>query len=153
MTAVYIKRCENDRAKQHDSAWALLADSLKKDFGKDISALTVSYGQRGKPYFADSNVYFSISHAEEYVACAISDDCRVGLDIEKVHSVSERVRNKLLSGCEDGEKAIEEWTKRESWGKLTGEGALFKGNIPEAANFIVVDVEGGYKLTLCKTIC
>ena len=150
MTAVYIKKCEGDREKQHKAVWELLAASLEKDFGKDFSALTVSYGRRGKPYFVGSNIYFSLSHSEEYVACAISDSFRVGLDIEKVRSVSERIRNKLLSGCEDGEKAIEEWTKRESWGKLTGEGALFKGSVPEDVEFVVADVEGGYKLTLCK---
>ena len=36
----------------------------------------------GKPYFKGSPVFFNLSHSQGYVACCVSDDCEVGVDIE-----------------------------------------------------------------------
>lgn len=43
----------------------------------------ITYNENGKPYFKNSNTYFSISHSGDYVICAISKN-EIGIDIQKV---------------------------------------------------------------------
>ena len=96
--------------------------------------LKFSYGQNGKPYFQDYPFYFNLSHSGEYVFCAISDR-EVGVDIQQFRPVDE-VRltrrffsdeeQKILERCLDREERrklfYRLWTRKEAYGKLTGEG-------------------------------
>lgn len=98
--------------------------------------LKFSYGQNGKPYFQDYPFYFNLSHSGEYVFCAISDR-EVGVDIQQFRPVDE-VRltrrffsdeeQKILERCLDREERrkffYRLWTRKEAYGKLTGEGIV-----------------------------
>ena len=53
--------------------------------------------ERGKPYFADSSVHFSISHTKNHVFCALSD-CPIGIDAEEQdRNIDLRLADKILS--------------------------------------------------------
>lgn len=64
---------------------------LKKgliDLGFSSSMLEeISYNTYGCPYLND-NIYFSISHSGDYAICAISDNCRLGIDIEECREIN-----------------------------------------------------------------
>ena len=61
----------------------------------------LQYTAHERPYLSEK-IDFNISHSEGLVACAISDECRVGLDVERVRSIQ-------LSGFR-WQMTAEEWT-------------------------------------------
>ena len=96
--------------------------------------LKFSYGQNGKPYLQDYSFYFNLSHSGEYVFCAISDR-EVGVDIQQFRPVDvvrltrrffSKEEQKALERCLDREEQrklfYRLWTRKEAYGKLTGEG-------------------------------
>lgn len=135
------------------------------------------YGKYGKPYFKNSKINFSISHSDEYVACALAG-CDVGCDIEKVKDINlgiakrffteseyldiiSKPSNDLMNDC-----FFRYWTLKESFIKATGRGM----NIPLGSfsldinsnrisvtqsvdnkdyNFEEFDVITGYRCALC----
>lgn len=95
-----------------------------------------TYGEKGKPYFKNFPVYFSLSHSGDYVFCVFSEQ-EVGADIQyKKPDDGERVvkrffteaERKAWENCADGkerEKLFGRlWTRKEAYGKLTGEGIV-----------------------------
>ena len=96
--------------------------------------LKFNYGRNGKPYLQDYPFYFNLSHSGEYVFCVISGR-EVGVDIQQLRPVDEvRLTRRFFS--EEEQKALEKcfnreeqrklfyrlWTRKEAYGKLTGEG-------------------------------
>lgn len=96
--------------------------------------LKFNYGRNGKPYLQDYPFYFNLSHSGEYVFGAISDR-EVGVDIQQFRPVDEvRLARRFFS--EEEQNALEKcfnreeqrklfyrlWTRKEAYGKLTGEG-------------------------------
>lgn len=92
------------------------------------------YGKNGKPYFRDYPFYFNISHSGDYVLCVISEE-EVGADIQKIQPVDTaklagrffaKEECRMLEQCgSDGKRQslfFELWTKKEAFGKLTGQG-------------------------------
>ena len=87
----------------------------------------------GKPYFEDINLYFNISHSEDWVICAISD-AEVGCDIEKIQSADLHIAEhhfcaeEYLHICQQASEAKREylfyryWTLKESFIKAAGKG-------------------------------
>lgn len=53
-----------------------------------------------KPYLEDEKYHFSISHFGNYAAAIVSSTSRVGVDVEKVSPVVEKIRDKFLSPLE-----------------------------------------------------
>ena len=66
----------------------LLIEGLQR-FGLDGASLIhqLQYTDFGRPYLP-APVDFNISHSGEYVLCALSNRCRVGVDIEKVQPIN-----------------------------------------------------------------
>lgn len=116
-------------AKHHPSvraasqtAWSLLAAALHK---LGITELPqVHFEETGKPSFADSPLYFSLSHSGG-MAAALLSDAPCAVDIE---AANKDVSQKLIDRClNEREKALdcdffEYWTKKECLGKLSGKG-------------------------------
>ena len=109
----------------HDCAWSLLTDALQK-CGHSPSAYTLCRTELGKPYFTDPNApHFSLSHTERLAVCVIGN-APIGVDTEPCNrSVSPSVCRRFLASCPPDE-AIQRWTERESFGKLTGEGVAYQ---------------------------
>lgn len=128
------------------------------------------YGEKGKPYFKEIPLFFSLSHSGEYVFCAFSRQ-ELGADIQFQRSgikleAEERIVRKFFSESEQKtwrhcvtKKEQEQlfyklWTRKEAYGKLNGEG------IVAATSVDVLNVRGvvweeherldGYRITVCK---
>ncbi len=70
------------RKRQTVCAYLLLSYGLYNGFGIDDIRPKLVYSQSGKPYLRDfSNVYFSLSHSENYILCSLSYS-EIGADIQ-----------------------------------------------------------------------
>ncbi len=104
------------------AAWELLYQVLRKH---SLPIGTVVFGEHGKPYFPDSGVFFSISHAGDVVAVSVADT-PTGVDIERCDRA---IRSQLIERClSEREKQtfdgdfLRIWCRKESIVKLTGDG-------------------------------
>ena len=107
-------------------AYLNLAILLSRN-GIDTKGLNISKTPDGKPYFENSNIFFSISHTDKYFAVAIADS-EVGIDIEskamsdnKQQSIAKRFF--LPSEAEyiiDRESFLKVWTFKEAYAKMKG---------------------------------
>ena len=99
--------------------------------------LTIDYNSKGKPYL-NKQKGISISHSNEIVAIAISNEIDFGIDIQyKTHKVF-KILNKFLSKNEskfldktnDLESLIKVWSAKESIYKALGkEGVSFSNDL------------------------
>lgn len=95
---------------------------------------------RGKPYFVDSAVYFSISHTPRHVFCAISET-PIGIDAEEADrdirlSLAEKILSPMelaqFRQAEDKRRALLTfWVLKEAAAKCTGEGMNLHPNHTE----------------------
>lgn len=87
----------------------------------------------GKPYFAGSDVHFSVSHSGSIIAIAFSGS-RVGIDIQKVTSNNIRgIAERFFPECDleyfsahGDDSFFEIWTRKEAYIKMLG-GSVFTG--------------------------
>ena len=123
-----IRKAKNSRE------YFLAARKLLKNEDSD---LTIDYDSKGKPYL-NKQKGISISHSNEIVAIAISNEIDFGIDIQyKTHKVF-KILNKFLSKNEskfldktnDLESLIKVWSAKESIYKALGkEGVSFSNDL------------------------
>ena len=116
-------------ADAHATGRELLAELYRKATGTDMPAICI--GPRGKPYFENDSLHFSITHTRHHVFCALSDK-PVGIDAEELdRDIRLQLADKILSAEEKKRfEAAEDprmtllrlWVLKEAQGKLTGEG-------------------------------
>lgn len=120
-------------AEQSTGVFRLVVSDLSLEREKPLS-LSYRYGERGKPYFQELPLFFSLSHSRDYVLCAV-DEREIGADLQRLQGVDEgklaerffsEPERLLLEHCESAEERqslfFEFWTRKEAYGKLTGEG-------------------------------
>lgn len=81
----------------------------------------INYKDNGAPYLKGSNKEISISHTSGYVCIALSETHRVGIDIERMASKVERVKDRFINECEPSDtltKMLLIWSAKESMYKL-----------------------------------
>lgn len=113
----------------HEAGRALLRRLYWELTGKEMPEILIS--DRGKPYFADDSLHFSISHTKNHVFCALSHR-PVGIDAEVLdRNINLKLAEKILS---PGEKMqfdasadkrmalLTFWVLKEARAKLTGQG-------------------------------
>lgn len=94
---------------------------------------SIKKNSKGKPFFANNNGYFfSVSHTEKMVAIAMCKGNSIGIDIESIHKISDKVIKKYYSNAEkesvfqcgkDAQKQeVKIWTLKEAHCKCTGTG-------------------------------
>ena len=113
----------------HDAGRELLARGYRELTGRDCPPICVT--ERGKPYFADASLHFSISHTKKHAFCALSIH-PIGIDAEELdRKINPRLADKILSpdekarfdAAEDKALALLRlWVLKEAAVKLTGEG-------------------------------
>ena len=91
----------------------------------------IAVTDRGKPYFVDFPLHFSISHSKNHAFCAVSKK-NIGIDAEETNrQINPRLEQRYLSGTEkvrlqnaaDPRTALLRlWVLKESYAKLTGRG-------------------------------
>ncbi len=106
----------------------LLGYILNKNYG--IESFSYRYGENGKPYLENSDVYFNISHSGNMVLCSISE-YETGCDIEKIKDYNPKIAKRFFTEKETNlleNKDTEDyifarlWTLKESILKKSGRG-------------------------------
>ncbi len=113
----------------HLAGRALLATAYEQAVGGELPEIRI--GDRGKPYFVDSPVEFSITHTKRHAFCVLSH-MPVGIDAEEL---DRKIRPELakvicsaqeLARCQaadDPNRAVLAlWVLKEAAVKCTGEG-------------------------------
>lgn len=130
--------------KEHILAWSMLSYAYKTETGKAVSEIRLIFSEKGKPYLRENPFYFSLSHSDGKVICAVSEN-ELGADIQLVKPVRDGVVKRAL--CENEMRIYEEsekkplcfasfWTQKESYLKYTGEGI--------AAGLSMLDFSSGF---------
>ena len=124
-----IASCEFKGITGHEAGRMLLARLYREETGEDLPPIAVT--ERGKPYFEDSSLHFSISHTKRHAFCVLSRE-KVGIDAEeKDRNIDLRLADKILSptekqqfdAAEDKRLALLRfWVLKEAAAKATGEG-------------------------------
>lgn len=137
---LYVLPCQSEFSGRHERAAALhglgerlLFHAVRQELGIGREELVLRHTAKGKPYFENTPIYFSISHCPGLVCCALSKKS-VGVDAEAVSRCSPRLARRI---CTEGELAFLErspdkdlaltvlWTLKESRMKQNGEGIRF----------------------------
>ena len=113
----------------HEAGRKLLAEMYREKTGQPLPEIRTT--DRGKPYFVDSGLHFSISHTREHVFCVLLET-PVGIDAEQTdRKINAPLVNKVLSPGEnerynraqDKQAAfLKLWVLKEAYAKLTGRG-------------------------------
>ena len=125
-----LLRCQLlEGASGHDAGRRLLAQMYREMTGNEMPQILIA--DRGKPYFADGSLHFSISHTKRRVFCVISDK-PVGIDAEETdRDIDLQLADKILSENEKRryEAALDKrqtllrfWVLKEALAKASGEG-------------------------------
>ena len=124
-----IAHCRLDGLTGHEAGRRLLAELYRQETGRDLPKILTT--DRGKPYFPDSDLHFSISHTHHHAFCVLSEH-NMGIDAEEVdRNINLKLADRILS---PGERAQYEsaadprsalltfWVLKEAAAKLSGEG-------------------------------
>ena len=113
-----------DGKSGHETAYDLLAQAVSPL--PDICKTPM-----GKPYFADSNLHFSLSHTKNHAFCCVGTK-NLGIDAEETdRKIDLLLADKILSATEkirfqqtpDKRAALLRlWVLKEAYAKLTGKG-------------------------------
>ena len=113
----------------HEAGRALLEALYREETGAPLP--TIEIGEWGKPFFADSNWHFSISHTQKHAFCVLSAD-NIAIDAEELdRRIHPALAEKILSPMEkaqfdaaiDKNKALLTfWVLKEAAAKLSGRG-------------------------------
>ena len=108
---------------------------LGRYLNADPRRIDFIFGHHGKPAIDGAPVHFNLSHSGEMAACAVTRDCEVGIDIERVRptsdieSIAERFFHpeecRKLFGLAEEERALAFfrcWTRKEAYIKALGAG-------------------------------
>ncbi len=136
--------CDVGTLTPHQAGRQLLAQMYKEETGCEMPEILL--GERGKPYFAQGDYHFSISHTKAMVFCVLSKR-PVGIDAEDLRrDIKLSLAEKILSPYEyaqyekaqDKRKALLTfWVLKEAAGKLSGEGI---NGYPNHTNFDLSDL-------------
>ncbi len=84
----HIDRMKKEEARRCSlMATHLLNQLVLKELGRSVP---IEMHENGKPYLKGCNLFVSISHSFDMVACAISAE-PIGIDIEKIRPVSRKL--------------------------------------------------------------
>lgn len=110
-----------------------------------LDEIVIAEEENGKPYCLNADIFFSLSHADDIVVCAVSDK-PIGIDIEKIRPVNMATAKRIcckreleyvfgyipapedFKRCESGDiltRFFEIWVKKEAFGKKEGTGIAY----------------------------
>lgn len=135
--------CRHNERRGHRAGRALLAHLYREETGQEMPEIRVT--ERGKPYFPDSELHFSISHTRHHAVCVLAH-CPVGVDMEELgRATAESLARRALSpgewqqyaAAEDRDRAmLTFWVLKEAAVKLTGDGLA---GFPNQTDFSLSD--------------
>ena len=75
-----MAHCPLNGMSGHEAGRMLLTRLYRAQTGRELPEILTT--DRGKPYFADNSLHFSISHTRRHAFCVLSEH-NVGLDAEE----------------------------------------------------------------------
>ena len=115
------------------SALVALDNLIRLSF--DDAKFEILRAENGKPYFRDSDIYFSLSHSGDISVAAICDEKNtvIGIDVEKIteRTNTDQMAERFFSSVEKddfcrlgktNEAFFKLWTKKEALAKMSGAG-------------------------------
>lgn len=111
----------------------------------------IIYNENGKPLFKNKNIYFNISHSDDYICCAVSD-MKIGIDIQKIRKVPriDLVFSKDELELDDIE-LIEIWTKKEAVLKALGLNMKYMKDLDlNSYKIDTKNIDDNYILSICE---
>lgn len=122
---------KSKKIRQQSISAELLLRYALRDCGYPVTApLELESAEYGKPYLRTGECFFSLSHSEEAVLCAVSDtEC--GADVQKIRPMNrsfvERYyapaeKEAVLSAADPDEAFSAIWATKESYIKFSGLG-------------------------------
>ncbi len=138
-------------ASRRESLWAelLLCRAVKSVRPEATLPLDIRAGEQGKPELKDGGLYFSLSHSDGRVLCAIAD-APVGVDIQKQAQGKLKVAKRFFTeseylsvvGAENSDFAFTRlWCLKESYLKMLGTGL----NTPLRSFELRAEVDGTFR--------
>ena len=80
---------------------AAAGELLYRLFGRDGNPPHLTHGSRGKPYlYGDTTTFFSLSHTNEWVFCAVADS-EVGLDAQAKVPCNQKIAERWFTAEEN----------------------------------------------------
>ncbi len=126
------KRLKNKTAqKQCIAADHLIKTALSEHLHCPADEILYSVSPSGKPYVEGNSVYFSISHSDNIVFCALSE-FPIGVDIERIRPITKSAWKRIFTDSEldylsssrnEAEKLrrfFTLWTRKEAVFKIDG---------------------------------
>lgn len=134
---------EKLKVKYASAGRHIVTEIVSKKYSLPATELDMSENKYGKPYFISyPEIVFNISDDDQLIACGICNTNRqisFGIDIMSIdRKISEKVMNRFyheneikfvnaaLSEDERNLRALEIWTRKESYGKCHGTGIDLK---------------------------
>ncbi len=130
------------RLKQHKKQLqSLIADVLLRvilctRFNIDVNDMKFD-DMNGKPYLVGESICFNVSHSDNMVVVAVSDQ-NIGVDLEKTRNINPKLIDRYFTKCEKEYISVdlpdwqtrffEVWTKKEAFLKRSGVGLRVKLN-------------------------
>lgn len=163
------ERCRTEQKKYLSAAAGYLLACALKEAGISVKT-PLSYGEHGKPCIG--GLHFNLTHSGTVAVIAVADG-EVGVDIQKISSVREKViarvctereRNYLdgFPGAAREREFFRLWTAKESAGKFLGTGItdpkefeidLVKSSVSRKGEALQASLKeyplDGYSLTVC----
>jgi len=126
-----IDRYRKEENKQQLVYGRLLLKQLLQDIGYvDFDLSNVQYKEHKKPFWREG-IDFSIAHSGKVVACALSDQGAVGLDVERIRKIPVGDFKHILNHTDQEQLANSDtvyadffkiWTIKEACSKADGRG-------------------------------
>ena len=127
----------------HEAGRKLLEKMYWEVMGEPMPPIAVT--ERGKPYFAEGDLHFSISHTPRHVFCVLAEN-PVGVDAEELdREINLQIADKILSPREREQYDLVEdkqialltfWVLKEAAAKCSGEGLR---GFPNDTDFLLSD--------------
>ena len=154
-----------ERQQQTDELVVKAAETFAAETALELGDMSreILRAEKGKPYFKELPLQFSVSHTEDLWVCLISDDTDpVGVDIQQIKETrQERVAERyftneekeyLKENCEAA--FFEIWTRKEAYAKYKGSGltkelAQISTLNNDEVEFIDFDIRAGVKGSCC----
>lgn len=124
----------------------MLVENLYCEAFSTIKCPPILFTQKGKPYFENNPVYFSVSHSGDLIVCALNET-KIGIDVEEITEFNPKLIDRICSSTEkeyigaSKSKFFEIWTAKEAYSKILGEGLSI------GLKNIAIDIENGLAAT------
>lgn len=148
-----------DDRKRSVLAFVLLQHALREEYGiAEIPEFV--YNEFGKPSLPDQLIHFSLSHCNDAVACAVSDN-NIGIDVESIVPYNPDVARRVCTAAEfkmleqsDNKDVdfIKLWTMKEAISKYEGMGLSLPFAEIDVMNYLLcskISINSEYVLSTC----